>query len=188
MPELLDPENASDAARAPAERLRSTMAAVRLSIFWFGVRRTLTPDQKTQAADTFGAAGTYLSAAKKLLDTSHPVFRAVTSIRSRATGLWKGMTLPYPEPGIRLIRQDDINAFSVQIRTLQAELSSAVAELTACYQELKVAARERLGKLFCARDYPETLSGYFALAFDFPSVEPPAYLKLLSPELYEQEA
>ena len=30
--------------------------------------------------------------------------------------------------------------------------------------------------------------GYFEVCFDFPSVEPPEYLKLLSPELYEQEA
>jgi hypothetical protein len=164
------------------------MAAVRLTIFWFGVRRTLTPDQKTQAADTFGAQGTYLSAAKKLLDTSHPAFRAVTSIRSRAIGLWKGMTLPYPEPGLRLIRQDDITGFSVQMRMLQSQLKSAVAELSDRYQDLKVAARERLGQLFCGTDYPEALEGYFALAFDFPSVEPPEYLKLLSPELYEQEA
>jgi hypothetical protein len=189
MPELLDPEQAAAAASGPAaDQMRTTMAAVRLTIFWFGVRRTLTPDQKSQAADTFGAEETYLSAAKKLLDTSHPSFRAVTSIRSRAIGLWKGMSLPYPEPGIRLIRQDDIGLFGDQMRSLQSQLTAAVEQLSACYQELKAAARERLGKLFCAADYPETLAGYFALCFDFPSVEPPEYLKLLSPELYEQEA
>jgi hypothetical protein len=30
--------------------------------------------------------------------------------------------------------------------------------------------------------------GLFELSFDFPSVEPPDYLKQLSPQLYEQEA
>jgi hypothetical protein len=164
------------------------MAAVRLTIFWFGVRRTLTQDQKSQAADTFGAEGTYVSAAKKLLDTSHPAFRVVTSIRTRALGVWKGMTLPYPEPGIRLIRQDDITSFSAQMRTLQSQLQAAVAELSQCYQELKDASRARLGKLFSAHDYPQSLAGYFAMGFDFPSIEPPEYLRLLSPELYEQEA
>jgi hypothetical protein len=188
MPELLDPQQATTAATGSVERMRTMMAAVRLTIFWFGVRRTLTQDQKSQAADAFGAEETYLSAAKKLLDTSHPAFRAVTSIRSRAIGLWKGSTLPYPEPGIRLIRQDDITHFGAQMRTLQSQLATAVEQLSDCYQELKTAAGERLGKLFCPADYPETLTGYFALCFDFPSVDPPEYLKLLSPELYEQEA
>ena len=30
----------------PAERLRTTMAAMRLSFTWFGTRKTLSPDQK----------------------------------------------------------------------------------------------------------------------------------------------
>jgi hypothetical protein len=72
--------------------------------------------------------------------------------------------------------------------TLQAELAEAVAQLSERYQELKVAARQRLGSLFCAADYPESLTGLFELSFDFPSVEPPDYLRQLSPQLYEQEA
>ena len=54
---------------SPAQRLRATMAAARVAFCWFGVRKTLTPEQKAQAADTFGAEGQYLSAGKKLLDT-----------------------------------------------------------------------------------------------------------------------
>ena len=99
-------------------RLRATMAAVRRSFTWFGVRKSLSPNRKAEAADTFGAEGNYLSAGKKLFDTRHPAFRAVTAVRNRAVSLWKGMSLPYPEPGIRLIRQDDISAFDVQMTTL----------------------------------------------------------------------
>ncbi len=51
--------------------VRGTMAAVALHFTWFGVRKTLSTEQKTQAADTFGAEERYLSASKKLLDTSH---------------------------------------------------------------------------------------------------------------------
>jgi len=42
---------------------------VRVAFCWFGVRKTLTPEQKAQAAGTFGAEGQYLSAGKRLLDT-----------------------------------------------------------------------------------------------------------------------
>ena len=68
---------------APVERMRTTMAAVRLSISWFGTRKTLSVAQKNQAADTFGAEGKFLSAGKKLLDTRHPAFKAVTAVRTR---------------------------------------------------------------------------------------------------------
>ena len=94
-----------------AQRLRTTMATVRLSFMWFGVRKSLSPQQKALAAESFGAEGEYLSAGKKLLDTKHPAFRSVTSVRGKVQAIWKGQTLPYPEPGIRLIRQDGIEAF-----------------------------------------------------------------------------
>ena len=79
---------------APAERLRRFAAAMRLSFTWFGVRKTLTPQQKERAAESFGAEGNYLSAGKKLIDTKHPAFKAVTSIRNRIVSYWRGVSLP----------------------------------------------------------------------------------------------
>lgn len=168
-------------------QLRTSMIAVRLGFTWLGVRKSLSLDQKAQAAESFGAEQTYLSAAKKLLDTKHPAFKAVTAVRGRAMSLWKGLSLPYPEPGIRLIRQDDIGVFDVQMTTLKTELDEAVAQLSDRYDELKSAARRRLGRLFNSADYPETLRGLFGIEHDFPSVEPPEYLRELSPELFRQE-
>jgi hypothetical protein len=187
MSTLLDEPNTSPATSA-AQRLRTTMAAVRVSFVWFGTRKTLTPEQKSEAADTFGAEGQFLSAGKKLLDTRHPAFKAVSGVRGRAVSYWKGMTLPFPEAGIRLIRQDDIGGFNVHMTTLKAELEEAVTALDQQYAELKSAARERLGRLFNRSDYPESLNGLFAVDWDFPSVEPPEYLRQLSPELYRQES
>lgn len=163
------------------------MAAARLSFTWLGVRKSLTAAQKNQAADTFGAEGKFLSAGKKLLDTSHPAFKAVTAIRGRALNYWKGVSLPYPEPGIRLIRQEAISEFDQQLATFREELDDAVSELDRHYDELCTAARQRLGNLFNVSDYPPTLIGMFAIEHDFPSVEPPEYLRQLSPDLYEQE-
>jgi hypothetical protein len=171
----------------PAARLRTTMAAVRVSIQWFGTRKTLTREQKSEAADTFGAEGTFLSAGKKLVDTSHPAFKAVTSVRGKILGLWKAESLPFPEPGVRLIRQDRIDAFNGRMQELRDELEEAVSRLDEHFAELKSAARERLGRLFNAADYPDSLRELFAVTWDFPSVEPPSYLQTLNPELYQQE-
>ncbi len=187
MTALLDlPETAN--RNSSANRLRTTMAAVRVMFTWLGARKTLTQEQKSQAADTFGAERAYLSAGKKLLDTSHPAFKAVTAVRHRVIAFWKGISLPYPESGIRLIRQDDISAFTVHLTSLKVELDEAVILLDERYDELKSAARRRLGSLFNAGDYPATLRGWFDVSYDFPSVEPPEYLRQLSPQLYQQEA
>lgn len=163
------------------------MAAVRVSISWFGMRKSLTTEQKAEAAEPFNAEGKYLSATKKLLDVSHPAFKAVTAIRGKVVAYWKSLSLPYPEPGIRLIRQQKIDAFAAQMREFQDELAEAVQGLDRRYSELKAAAQQRLGSLYNASDYPDSLTGLFSIDFDFPSVEPPDYLQQLNPQLYEEE-
>jgi hypothetical protein len=163
------------------------MAAVRLSFTWFGTRKSLSVEQKQQAAEPFGAEAKSLSASKRLLDTSHPAFRAVTRVKSMATSLWRGMTLPYPESGIRLIRQDDVERFDAQMTDLRDELDEAVEHLDRTFGELKRHAQEHLGRLYNPGDYPDSLRGLFAVEWDFPSVEPPNFLRELSPELYRAE-
>ena len=76
----------------------------------------------------------------------------------------------------------------MHMTTLTAELADAVEELDRQFAELKSAARLRLGSLYCASDYPDSLGGLFSVEWDFPSVEPPSYLRQLSPELYQHEA
>ena len=184
---LEKPKHPRTAPLSPADRLRSMMAAVRLSFTWFGTRKTLTPAQKAEAADTFGAEGEFLSAGKKLIDTRHPQFKAVTSVRNRAVTYWRAVSLSYPEPGIRLIRQDRVEAFDTNLTEFQEELTEAVRELNQHFEALKGAARDRLGRLFNPSDYPDSLLGLFEVAWEFPNVEPPEYLRELKPELYRQE-
>jgi hypothetical protein len=183
---LLDQPSTSN-ANSPAMNLRASMAAVRVSYAWLGTRKTLTPDQRAEAAQPFDAEGGYLSAGKKLLDTKHNAFKAVTAIKSKIASTWKDMSLPYPEPGVRLIKRENIDEFVGLMEEYRNELSEAVANLDLHYGELKIAAAERLGRLFNPTDYPETLIGLFEVSWDFPSVEPPDYLRDLNPAVYEAE-
>ncbi len=186
MSTLLD-EPQSELASGACQRLRSTMAAARLSFTWLGARKSLTAQQKNRAADSFGAEGNSLSAGKKLLDTSHPAFKAVTAVRSNAISFWKEVSLPFPEAGVRLIRQDSVARFDQRIARFGNELDQAVATLDRHYDELRRAAEDRLGELFDRSDYPPTLIGMFSIQHDYPSVEPPDYLLQLDPALYRQE-
>lgn len=171
----------------PSDHMRATMCATRVSFTWFGTRKTLSPAQKAQAAESFNAEGEFLSAGKKLLDTKHPKFKAVTSVRNRIRGYWTSLSLPYPESGIRLVRQSTLEVFQAQMQDFQNELNLAVAELDEHYAALKAAAEERLGSLYNEADYPLSLVGTFGVAWDYPSVEPPSYLQQLNPALYERE-
>ncbi len=184
---LQEPNAATSLPSTASARLRRTMAAVRLSFTWFGTRKSLTTEQKNQAADSFGAEGKFLSAGKKLLDTSFPAFKAVTAIKGRCQSYWRAVSMPYPEPGIRLIPQATIADFDRQIASFREELIEAVAELDRHYGDLRSAARRRLGNLFNPADYPDSLIGLFGIEHEYPSVEPPEYLRQLNPALYEQE-
>jgi len=183
---LLD-RGTNGTATTPAQRLRQSSAAVRVSLHWLGVRKTLTPEQKNQAAEPFNAEGQYLSARKKLLDTSHPAYKEVTAVRGRVLAYWKGCTLPYPDPGVRLIKQDQVEGFNQQMEEFRTQLDEAVCKLDQHYAELKATARRRLGQLFNESDYPPALTGLFGIDWEFPPIEPPDYLCQLSPALYEQE-
>src|SRR5579859_1787081 len=92
----------------PAQRLRRTAAAVRVHFTWWGTHKTLTAQQKEEVGGAYGADARFLTAGKKLIDTRHEAFRRLTSIRTRAVNYWRGLTLPYVEPGVRLIRQADV--------------------------------------------------------------------------------
>ena len=134
-PPVTHSQDADPPTAAAAHRLRTTMAAVRLSFTWFGTRKTLTSE--------------------------------------RAINLWKGVSLPYPEPGVRLIPQDEIASFDQQMKELKDGLQEAVERLDRHYEELKAAARRRLGDLYNPADDPHSLGPLFAIQWDFPSVEHP---------------
>ncbi len=180
-------EEPTTTATGHGERLRASMAAMRLSFTWFGTRKSLSSEQRSQAASTFHAESKFVSAGKKLIDTSDPSFRAVTAVRSQASAYFKGVSLPYPEPGIRLVQRDALAAIDEKMRDFRGQLADAVSELEDRFDELKHEARQRLGDLYDESDYPVSLDGLFEIGWDFPSVEPPDYLRRLNPELYQAE-
>ncbi len=179
--------NAQQHVADPAEQLRQSTTACRVSFTWLGVRKTLSPAQKAQAAEPFGAEAAFLSAAKRLLDTRHPAYRAVTRVRGEVRKYWQSVSLPFPEPGIRLVRQGDVEQIHRRMEAFRRQLERAVDRLEHWYAYLKEQARQRLGRLYQPEDYPPSLVGLFDLAWDFPSVEPPPYLAQLAPEVYRQQ-
>ena len=122
---------ATQQERSAANRLRTTMAAVKIAFTWLGVRKTLAPEQRTTAARAFHADRELRSASKLLLDTKNPAYRAVAAVRSEASGYWRTVTLPFPEAGIRLLPQNSLGMFASTMGTYRESLQEAARELAA---------------------------------------------------------
>ena len=168
-------------------RVRNNFIACRVKFKWFGTSKSLTSNQKNRAAESFGAVGNAISAAKRLIDTKHECYRTLTSVKSQINKYWRDASLPYPESGIRLIRNDSVDEFNASLLGFRDRLNEGVVDLNNHYSDLKEAARMRLGSLFNHDDYPSSLSGEFDVSWDFPSVDAPDYLRRLSPEIYRRE-
>ena len=168
-------------------RVRNNFLACRIRFKWFGTCKSLTTDQKTRAAESFGADGTAISAAKRLIDTKHESYRALTSVKTQINRYWRDSSLPYPEPGIRLIKNDAVDEFNSSLLGFKGQIEAGVVDLNLHFSDLKEAARVRLGSLFNHDDYPSSLSDEFDVSWDFPSVDAPDYLRRLSPQIYRRE-
>jgi hypothetical protein len=70
------------------------------------------------------------SATKLILDTKHTSFRNVARVRSEASGYWRTETLPFLEPGVRLLPQNKLAGFDARMSQLQQELLDAARELS----------------------------------------------------------
>lgn len=170
-----------------ARDIRASMGAVKVSFTWMGTRRSLSESQTRQAANQFDADAELVSAYKKLIDTKHPAYKAVNAVKGQVVSYWRGISLPYPTEGVRLIKRDDIEGFDRRMQEFREELREAVANLQLEYESIKARAREHLGALYDPSDYPASLEGAFAISWEYPPVEPPRYLMNFNPELYEAE-
>ena len=135
----------------------------------------------------FDAAGNFISAGKKLVNRKNPALRELTSLRTAIVAAWKAVTLPFVEDGVRLIRRNDIAGFHQRMTDFQHRLAEAAARLDENRETLLGKAREYLGSLFNANDYPNSLAELFAVSWDYPAIEPPGYLEQVAPEVYRQE-
>ena len=100
---------------------------------------------------------------------------------------WRGQTLPYVEPGIRLVRRNTVSTLESQLRETQIELRETVMDLDRCWGELVDQARKRLGDLFDVTDYSPSIADEFEITWDYPATTPPDYLRSVAPEIYESE-
>ena len=170
-----------------SQQLREQTTAVRVRLSKFGTRRTLSSAQKNRAAQPFDARGKAISASKRLIDTSAPEYRAVTSRMQAIVDTWKRGAVAYPEEAVRLMKTSYIDEFRAQVEEAQRDVDRLTEELNRIYPHLRQQASQDLGELHDPEDYPETLRGAFTITVDYPAITPDERLARLHPELYQRE-
>ena len=171
----------------PGERLRRSRTGCKLSISRWGTKKTLSKTQKDSAASSFGAQGKRLSASKAIVNGDNEYVAAVTKILSRLAKEWKERTDPWLDEGVRLLQTSQVNLFNDYILTVRPELQTAVAELQSHLADVKDEARSELGDLFNEEDYPVSVVDKYSFAIDYPSLEPPAWLQGVNPDVYKEQ-
>jgi len=147
-----------------APRHRHRRAAV-VHLVWR--RKTLTNEQKNLAAESFGAEGNFLVGPQEAVATQARAFKDVTAARGKVAAYWKSLTLPYPEPGIRLLRQHQMEEFSHQMIKHRGELDDAVVRLDDHYAEMKKRGAPASGRPVQSERLPALLQGLFFVEWDW---------------------
>lgn len=170
-----------------ADLLREQFAAVKLRTKWWGITKAVDDYTRRQMASAVGADADEVHAKKYLVNTRHEAYKACTAVRSQAKTFVKDSTLPFPEDGLRLIKRDQLADFNNRMIGFTSALDQAVAGLQAAYWEIRQERKTALAGMFREGDYPITLEDQFSIWVEYPSIEPPEYLKTTNTRLWEQE-
>jgi hypothetical protein len=171
-----------DIARELAERSIPT----KVEFSWLGRRKALTSDEKATAAEAVGMESQSFSGSKLLLHSKQENVKTMTWLKNEIKSYWESVTLPHPETGIRLLKRSDLNDFRENMDAKASMVGEAARAMQANRQSVLDDARQRLGPAYRESDFPVDFSEAFSVSYTFPSVEPPAYLAQLAPDVYER--
>lgn len=170
-------------------RLRQMCAASRVHFTWLGLKKAVKGEVKNEIAESTGTDVKYLTVSKSIIKATEEPIKKLSELKGEITRYWRGCTLPYVEPGWRLIRQDRVETFVEFMTEQKIELAHRVDQLAQVWDDLVAKAKHDLGELANSGDYPTAaaLTHCYGVEWDFPSTEPPNYLMDLKPEIYEAE-
>lgn len=173
----------SDAIRLQNEALGS-----QVSFTWFGIRKTAQEAHRSEAAQVFSASTQQLSLSKSLLNTKNKFYKTLTALRNDIRKFWYGISLPWVESGIRLLKKKDVEFFNTLFLEKKTALTEAAFLFAENFYEIKEEARALNGRLYLEADYPETAENLFKVELSWPNLEAPEGLKLTDPQIYAEEA
>jgi len=172
----------------PGQILMKTCVGVRVHLSSVSNSRAVSKDQKQAAARALGSNDRGVSVSKKLMDSQLEPVKNLNAVMNQIGQYWKSMSLPYVEPGTRLLKKDQIQEFDKQMQLFRVDLAGAAKSLERRMDEVRKEAKERLGEqLYNEEDYPSDVASRLSVSWDYPNLEPPSYLERLAPDVYKDQ-
>ena len=171
-----------------ARHLQADWGACRVQfVGWPGTAAGVRKDKKQVMAEAIGAKRLKGASLPKF-DDKHPAYQALVAIKGRIREAWEAATNDWVEDGKRLIRYDRIESFERTMQGLRAELDAARTAFAGVFPELVEQARADNGDGFDPSKYPSTVEGLYTFELDYPSLDPPEWLRNVNPTLYAEQS
>lgn len=182
----------SEPNQNPVEALKGATIGMRLRWHWMArkkaVSETLKESMVSILTTTQGRADEdSYAVTSKLFNPKMECFKELAKFKGETQRWWEDATLPYMEPGIRLLPRESVESVNAALFTKKGTfyvLAGMVQDVRAAIIE---EARQRLKAGFDINNYPDDLSTLFGMEWAFVSVEPPSYLAKLCPSVFQQE-
>ncbi|MEM4360025.1 MAG: hypothetical protein QXT45_05815 [Candidatus Bilamarchaeaceae archaeon] len=172
-----------------AEGALSMVAVVSISTHWIGVEKRIERKYLDRMAASLNAEADTIKARKRLINTKNPSYAELDRLRYTVKYYCNSVTYPYVEDGMRIISSGIIDEFNENMKKFEDNLKVIVSAFKANYKEIKEEAKEMLGELYNELDYPaeDEIDNCFGFKWRFLEVRPPEFLRVISPEIYEEE-
>lgn len=174
---------------AEAEGALAMVAVVSVSTHWIGVEKRIEKRYLDRMAASLNAETNTIKARKKLINTKNPSYAELDRLRYTVKYYCNSVTYPYIEEGMRIINSDIIDEFNENMKRFEENLKTIVSTFKANYNEIKEEAKKMLGELYDESDYPDEddIENCFGFKWRFLEVRPPEFLRIINPEIYEEE-
>jgi hypothetical protein len=176
----------------PAEALKSATIGMRLRWRWMARTRSVSEQLKESMVAQANTSEGYAdqdsyAVSSKLFNHKMECFKAIAKLKGNIQRWWEALTLPYTEPGVRLLPRTSVQIASEHLTEFEATFNTLAQDIQAHRAEIIEEARQRLKAGFDLANYPQDFACLFAMEWSFVSVEPPAYLAKLCPKVFQEE-
>lgn len=179
--------------------LQKACMEVSIEVSWFATSKQIEGVLAARMLNSVNASKQAVTLSKRLFDSKHPAVKAANASKTAITAYRDSMTIPaaavppegaadpkmflMKEPGTRLILTEMIDEFTAKMDFLISNLMLAVSKLDENLTEIKHADSVRLGDLYNAEDYPESIAELISVRGPFyKEVSYTANFEKLAPE------
>lgn len=157
--------------KTPLQELRENYKGSSIHLSWWSPWRTIKGDPKTKMVSSIKAEKRSVGARKKIYHIP-AIFalKEIEALKERIYCYWKGITIPFPQESVRLIKNEDIAQFDEKLLLFSLELQEASEKVQNSREAIIGDAILRLGESWNPDDYPTNLSNLYRMNWDYPNV------------------